>query len=72
MVKVSSDLATIPEAGEPRYQDVYHDDTECPDGLHVVAQRRALGTGNRPKCVWCAATASPGPPPERRGATKQA
>ena len=42
-----------PEKDEPNHRDVYHDLSDCPDGVRVKPQNRRSGDGGRPKCDYC-------------------
>lgn len=37
----------------PEHRDVYHDDSDCPNGKQILPQHRESGTGNRPRCAHC-------------------
>jgi len=38
----------------PEHRNVYHNDSDCPDGKRIQQRHRISGTGNRPLCKECA------------------
>jgi hypothetical protein len=38
----------------PDHRNVYHNDSDCPDGHRIHPWHRVEGTGNRPLCKECA------------------
>ena len=37
----------------PSHRDVYHNDSNCPNGKRIKPEHRVSGTGNRPRCKHC-------------------
>lgn len=33
--------------------NVYHDNTDCPEGKKITSGFKRIGTGNKPKCDKC-------------------
>ena len=51
-MKVNPFHTTTPEHGA-RHRDVYHDNSQCPDGKRIRLEHRVSVTGGRPKCDEC-------------------
>ncbi len=52
-MKIAAFHTVTPERGEPGHRDVYHDVSDCPDGMRIKPANRRAGTGGRPKCEYC-------------------
>jgi hypothetical protein len=52
-MKVSPYHTVTPEKEEPGHRDVYHDLSDCPDGLRIKIANRRAGMAGRPKCDYC-------------------
>lgn len=37
----------------PAHRNVYHDQSECPDGKRIKQEHRKSGTAGRPRCKEC-------------------
>ncbi len=53
MSKVSPFHTDSPEY-PPEHRNVYHNDSDCPDGKRIKPWHRKPGEGNRPLCKECA------------------
>ena len=51
MTKVTA-YHTVLQATPPE-RNVYHDHSDCPDGLRIKPEHKASGTDNRPRCDAC-------------------
>jgi hypothetical protein len=51
MTKVSPYHTIIPE--KPPERDVYHDHSNCADGMRIKPEHKKQGTANRPRCRKC-------------------
>ena len=52
-MKVSPYHTVTPEKEEPGHRDVYHDLSDCPDGLRIKITNRRAGMAGRPKYDYC-------------------
>jgi hypothetical protein len=41
----------------PEHRNVHHDYDNCPDGKLIKPEHRVSGTGNKPRCKECIASA---------------
>lgn len=55
MMKVAPYHTATPEKEDPGHRDVYHDLSDCPDGLRIKVANRSAGMAGRPKCDYCKA-----------------
>lgn len=54
-MKIAAYHTVTPERDEPVHRDVYHDLSDCPDGMRIKPANRRAGTEGRPKCDYCRA-----------------
>lgn len=52
MARIDAYHTTSPEY-PPSHRDVYHNDSNCPNGKQIKPEHRVSGTGNRPLCKHC-------------------